>query len=114
MRVERGAQQRLNVGEPGRELEAAPAPQLRDAVQARPQRPGHDLGEGRKDRVLELGNDQSDHAGAARAQLGRALIADDVERRQDSGACRLRDPRPVIENAADRGLTDPGLLGYVS
>ncbi len=59
------------------------------------------------------GNDQPDHAGAPDAQVRRALVADHVERRQDGGARRLRDPGAAVQDAADGGLADPGLFGDV-
>ena len=52
-----------------------------------------DLGERRKDRVLELREDQPDEPGALAAQLGRSFVAEDVEGRQDGLAGRLGDAR---------------------
>ena len=71
--------------------------------------PRDDLGEGREDRVLELGQDQADQAGAFAAELGRALVAEDVERGQDRLAGRLRDAGLLVEDAADGRLADPDL-----
>ena len=50
-----------------------------------------DLGEGREDRVLELRQDEPDEPGALAAQLGRPLVAEDVERGQDRLAGRFGD-----------------------
>ena len=42
------------------------------------------LGEGREDGVAELGQDEAHEAAAFPAQLGGSLVAEDVERGQDS------------------------------
>ena len=54
------------------------------------ERAADDLGEGREDRVLELGEDEADEAGALAAELGRALVAEDIERGQDRLPGRFR------------------------
>ena len=72
-----------------------------------------DLGEGREDRVLELGQDEADEARALAAQLRRALVAQDVERGQDRLAGRLGDAGLLVEDAADRGLADADLAGDI-
>ena len=71
--------------------------------------PGHDLGKGREDRVLEFGQDETDEARPFATQLGRSLVAQDVERRQDRLARLLRDAGLLVEDTADRGLTHPDL-----
>ena len=71
--------------------------------------PDDDLGERREDRVLELGQDEADEPGAFAAQLGRSLVAQDVERGQDRLARRFGDAGLLVEDAADGRLTDPDL-----
>ena len=67
------------------------------------------LGERREDGVLELRQDEADQAGTFAAQLGRPLVAQDVERRQDRLAGRLGHAGLLVEDAADGRLTDPDL-----
>ena len=68
------------------------------------------LGQSREDRVLQLGNDEPDHARAPDPQVGRPLVADHVERRQDGGAGGVGDPRLAVQDATDRRLADTGLF----
>ena len=46
--------------------------------------------------------------------MGRALVADHVERRQHGGPGGVRDPGLAVEHAAHGRLTDPDLLGDLS
>ena len=73
----------------------------------------HDLGDGREDRVLELGQDEADEPGALAAQLGRPLVAEDVERREHGLARGLGDPGLAVEDAADRRLADADLACHL-
>ena len=75
------------------------------------QRTTDHLGKSREDRVRQLRHDEADHPGPAATQLGRSLIADDVERGEHRIARRGRDPGLAVEDTADRRLADAGLLG---
>ena len=68
-----------------------------------------DLAERREDRVLQLGQEEADEAGALAAQLGRALVAEHVQRRQHGLAGGLGDPRLLVQHAADGRFADPDL-----
>ena len=63
-----------------------------------------DVGDGREDRVLQLGQDEPDEAGPFAAQLSRSLVAEHVERREHRLAGRLGDAGALVEHAADRRL----------
>jgi len=77
------------------------------------QRSADDLGQRREDRVLQFGQHQADQPGPFAAQLGRALIAEHVERRKDGLPGAGGDPGLAVEDPAHRGLADPDLLGDV-
>jgi len=82
-----------------------------DCVEPRAgKRSADDLGECRKDRVLQFGHDEPDHARAPDAEMRRALVPDHVERRQDRGPGGVRDPRLPVEHAAHRRLAHAGLF----
>ena len=66
-----------------------------------------DVGDGREDRVLQLGQHQADEAGPLAAQLRRSLVAEHVERREHRLAGRLGDTGALVEHPADRRLADP-------
>ena len=51
-----------------------------------------DVGEGREDRVLQLGQDEPDEPGPLAAQLRRPLVAEHVERGEHRLAGGLRTP----------------------
>ena len=75
-------------------LRHAPRPRAQHRVEAAlRQRPGHDLSECGEDRVLQLRDDQADHAGLPPAQVRRPLVADHVQRRQDGGSRCVGDRR---------------------
>ena len=73
------------------------------------ERPRDHLREGREDRVLELRQDESDEARALAAQLGRPLVAQDVERGQDGLPGRFGHTGLPVEDAADRRFADADL-----
>ena len=73
-----------------------------------------DLGERREDRVLELGQDEADEPGAFAAQLGRSLVAEDVEGGQHRLAGRLGDAGLAVEHAADGRLADADLACHLA
>ena len=73
----------------------------------------NDLGEGRKDRILEFGQHQTHQSRLFPPQLGRALVAEDVKRGEDGFLGRLGYPWPLIEDPADRCLADPDLRRYI-
>ncbi len=75
------------------------------------QRTRDHLSECREDRVLQLGQHQADQAGPLPAQLGWALVSEDVQRRQHGGAGRIGDSRLAVEHAADRRLAHSDVLG---
>ncbi len=75
--------------------------------------PGADgFGEGGKYRVLKLRQNQAHESSAFAPKLGRALVAQDVERRQHGLARGFTYARLLIEDAADRGLADADFPGY--
>ena len=82
-------------------------------VAALGQRAPDDVGEGGEDRILELGQHQPDEPAAVAAQLGRPFVAEDVERDEDRLAGRIGDPGLRVQDAADGGLADTGLLGDI-
>lgn len=67
-----------------------------------------------KDRVLQLRQDEPDQARALAAQLGRPLVAQDVQGREHGLPGGLRDAGLVVEHPADRRLTDADLLCHLS
>ena len=77
------------------------------------ERAAHHLGEGREDRVLQLRQDEADEARPLAAELGRALVAQDVERGQDGLARGLGDAGLAVEHAADGRLAHADLLGHL-
>ena len=77
------------------------------------ERPADDLGERREDRVLELGQHEPDEPGPFAAQLGRALVAEHVERGEHRLARRLGDAGLAVEDAADRRLADADLARHL-
>ncbi len=74
--------------------------------------PDH-LGERREDGVLQLRQDQADESRSLATQLGRSLVAEDIESGQDRLARRLRDPGLVVEHPADGRLTHADLASHL-
>lgn len=72
------------------------------------------LGEGREDRVLQLGQDQPDQPGALTAELRRALVAEHVQRGENGLPRGVGDAWLAVQHAADRGLADSYFLGNLS
>ena len=68
--------------------------------------PADDVGDGREDRVLQLGQDETDEARPFAAQLRRSLVAEHVERREHRLAGRFGDTGTLVEDPADRRLAD--------
>ena len=68
----------------------------------------------REDRVLQLGHDQADQAGAALAQPRGAFVAEHVERGEDGLPGVRGDAGAVVEHPGHRGLADLRLPGDVS
>ena len=77
------------------------------------ERVGHDLGECRKDRVLQLREHEPDESRTCPAQPGRTLVAEDVERRQHELLRRLRHSGPLIEHATHRRLAHARVLSHL-
>ncbi len=77
------------------------------------ERAADDLGQGREDRVLQFGQHQADQPGPFAAQLGRALVTQDVQGRQDRFPGAAGNPGLAVQDPAHRGLADPDLLGHV-
>ncbi len=76
--------------------------------------PGQDLGEGRENRVLQLGQDEPDQTGPVSPELGRPLVAEHVEGGEHGAPGGLTDAGPAVEHATDGGLADADLLGHLS
>ena len=74
------------------------------------ERVGDHLGEGREDRVLQLGQHEPDEAGSLAAKLGRTLVAEHVEGGEDELLGRLRDAGLLVEDTADGRLADARVL----
>ena len=66
-----------------------------------------------EDRVLELGQHEADEARPLAAQLGRALVAQDVERGEDRLARGVRDAGLAVEHAAHRRLAHADLARHL-
>ncbi len=77
------------------------------------ERTAHDLGERRKDGVLELREDEAHEAGALAAELRRPLVAQDVEGREDPLARCIRDAGLLVQDATDGRLGHANLLRHV-
>ena len=75
------------------------------------ERAADDVGEGREDRVLQLGQHEPDQPGPLAAQLRRSLVAEHVEGGQHRLAGRLGDAGALVEHPADRRLADPDVAG---
>ena len=67
------------------------------------------LGEGGEDRVGQLGDDETDERDRRRAQPGRAVVAQDVDRGEDGLTGALGDPRPLVEDPRDGRLAHAGV-----
>jgi hypothetical protein len=72
-----------------------------------------ELAEGGEDRVLQLGQEQADQAGALAPQLARSLVSEHVERRQHGLTSRVAHAGLLVEHAAHRRLAHPDLLGHL-
>ena len=70
------------------------------------------LGQRREDRVLQFGQHQADQPGPLAAQLGRALVAENVQRGQHGFPGAVGDPGLAVEDPAHRGLAHSDLLGH--
>ena len=73
----------------------------------------HDLGERREDRVLELRQHEADEARALAPELGRPLVAHDVERGEHRLTRGVRDAGLAVEHAAHRGLAHADLARHL-
>ena len=76
------------------------------------QRVTDDVGQRGEDGVLQLGQHQADQPGPLPPQLGRALVAEHVQRGQHGGPGGVGDARPVVEHPAHRRLADAHFLRY--
>ena len=63
------------------------------------------LGEGREDRVLQLGQHQPDEPGPLAAQLGRSLVAEHVERREHRAVASETPGLPLSTRLTVASLT---------
>jgi len=68
------------------------------------ERSGDDFGDGWEDGVLELRNDETDHPRAPRAQVRGPVVADHIQRRENSRTRRFRHARLPIEDTTDGRL----------
>ena len=71
------------------------------------------LGERREDRVLQLRQDQTDQPRSVAAQLGRPVVAEDIQRGEHRRAGRVGDAGLAVEHATDRRLADADVARYV-
>ena len=95
-------------------LRHAARPRAEDRVEASlGERSGDDFREGREDRVLELGDDEADHPRAARAQVRRPVVADHIQRREDSRTRRFRHAWLPVEDTTHGRLAHSRLSGDV-
>ena len=77
------------------------------------ERDAHDLGQRREDRVLELRQHEADEARALAPELGRPLVAHDVERGEHRLTRGVGDPGLAVEHAAHRGLAHADLARHL-
>ena len=102
-------EEQVDVGRLGESADGARAQHRREPVLG--EGAADDVGERRKDRVLQLGEHEPDEPGALAAELGRPLVAEDVERRQHRLTRRLRHAGALVEHAADRRLAHVDVAG---